>query len=216
MSAGLSVRRRPSDPGVPIEYAVLSHASEAGDGAEAARDAGFQAGFAEGLEAARTQAAEAARRDRASVQQALGALADASGAAAATFAERRGELEHSVTAFAFELVETLVGRELALATEPGRDAVARALAADDTGLPATVRLHPDDTEALRGVDEDALAGSRELTIVADASVTPGGALVLIGGSTIDSQLSTALQRVRDVLLGPDGEDRGDGPDGDAS
>ena len=208
MSAGLSVRRRPRDPGVPIEYAVLSSAADAADAAASDHEGGFEAGYAEGLEAARTHAAQAAREHRLALQQALGALADASRAAASTIAERRHELDHAVTSFAFDLVETLVGRELALAAQPGRDAVARALATDDTGLPATVRLHPVDAEALREVDEHALAGCRELTIVADASVTPGGAVVQIGESTIDSQVSTALQRVREVLLGqPGGSER---------
>ena len=202
-SHGVSVRPRPHDPGVPIDYVVLAKDGDAG-AADAGRDAGYEDGYAAGQEAARAEAVEAARRADARLEQALGALGHASHAAALGFAERRDRLEHSVTAFAFDLVETLLGRELALTAEPGRDAVARALAVDCSDLPAMVRIHPDDAEAMRSVDGDALAGTRELTVVADASVEPGGAIVEIGETTIDSQLSAAVQRVRDILLaGPD-------------
>ncbi len=83
--------------------------------------------------------------------------------------------------------------------------MARALAADHSAVPATVRIHPDDAAALRAVDDEALTGTRELSIVLDPSVEPGGALVEIGEATIDSQISTAVQRVRDVLIGEQAE-----------
>lgn len=201
---GMSVRRCPRDPGVPIDYVALSAATEP-SAPDAGHDAGFEAGYAEGHEAARAEAHEEARRTRARLEQALEALGTAGRLAEHAFATRQQELEESVTAFAFELVETLVGRELALTAHPGRDAVVRALASDHSGLPATARIHPDDAEALCSVDADALAGTRELTIVVDGSVEPGGALVEIGGATIDGQLSTAVQRVREVLLGLPGD-----------
>jgi flagellar assembly protein FliH len=208
-SHGMSIRPRPHDPGVPIDYVVLSKEAEA-SAADAGREAGYQAGYAAGQDAARAEAVEAARLARARLEQALGALGHASHDAALAFAERRDQLEHSVSAFAFDLVETLLGRELALSADPGRDAVARALAVDSSALPATVRIHPDDADTFRRVDDDALAGSRELTVVADASVEPGGAVVEIGEATIDSQLSAAVQRVRDILIthpgGTDTED----------
>ncbi len=198
-SHGVSVRPRPHDPGVPIDYVVLSKDAEA-SAADAGREAGYEDGLAAGQDMARTEAVEAARRAHARLEQALGALGHASHEAGLAFADRREQLEHSVTAFAFDLVETLLGRELALTADPGRDAVARALALDGSALPALVRIHPDDAEALRSVDGDALAGARELTVVADASVEPGGAVVEIGEATIDSQLSAAVQRVRDILV----------------
>lgn len=203
MSGGLSVRRRPHDPGVPIDYVLLSPDAGPGavDAADAGHDAGFEAGYAEGLQTARVQAAEEARQARARLDRACDALAQASDAAERAFAERHAALEQSVAAFAFELVEALVGRELELATHPGRDAVARALAADRGTLPATARIHPADAETFSGTDAGLLAGSRTLTFVVDESVEPGGALVDIGGATIDAQLSTALERVREVLIG---------------
>ena len=41
---------------------------------------------------------------------------------------------------------------------------------------------------------------REVCVVPDPAVEPGGALVEIGKATLDGQLSTALERVRQVLL----------------
>jgi flagellar biosynthesis/type III secretory pathway protein FliH len=45
-------------------------------------------------------------------------------------------------------------------------------------------------------------------VVADPTVEPGGAMVEIGSTTIDSQLSRALERVRAVIAGrPEEESR---------
>jgi flagellar assembly protein FliH len=207
--SAMPVRRRTGDPGVPIEYVALAATNEA-TALEAGRSAGFEAGYAEGWEAAHVEAREQAHQADARLERALAALEAASCDAASAFAERRDQLERSVTDFAFELVQTLVGRELALAAHPGRDAVARALATDVSGLPATVRLHPEDADALGDADaQGALATTRAVTIVSDASVTPGGALVEIGDATIDGQLTTALQRVREVLVAAENEDGAD-------
>lgn len=198
---GVSVRRRPHAPGVPIAYAALSADPE--ESAATARDAGFEAGYEHGLARAQEEAQEADRRTRARADQAMGALENATRDATAALADRQRELEHQATALAYELLEILLGRELALARDPGRDAVARALAMDPSNLPATVRIHPDDAAVLG--DASSLGQNRAVTVVADPSVEPGGALVEIGESTIDSQLSAALQRVRDLLM-PEGEE----------
>ncbi len=200
-SGDVSVRRRPRDPGVPIDYAALS--GDPGSDAVATKyEAGFEAGYAAGEANAQAEVDEVARQSRVRVERALEALERATSAAGRAFADRQGQLEHSLTEFAFELVETLFGRELELSADPGRDAVERALAIDDTGLPATVRLHPQDVDALG--DMVALGGSRAVTVIADPSVEPGGALVDIGEATIDSQLSRALERVRSLLVGDGG------------
>jgi flagellar assembly protein FliH len=200
-SPGLAVRRRPRDPGRLIDYVTLG-GDDHEAGADPGREAGYAAGYAEGAAAARAEAETHARQTRLRVARAIDALARANEAATDAFAERRHELERSVAGFAFELVETLVGRELELASHPGRDAVARALASDRGAMPATARIHPDDAESLSSADVTGLAGARQLTFVVDPTVEPGGALVEIGGATIDSQWSTAVQRVCRLLVGP--------------
>jgi flagellar assembly protein FliH len=103
------------------------------------------------------------------------------------------------------VLEELFGRESVLAVDPGRDAIARALALDESMLPAVARLSPGDAAAVGDLAE--LSPSRLVTVVADPTVEPGGALVEIGSTTIDSQLADALQRVRAVVVGQSAEDR---------
>jgi flagellar biosynthesis/type III secretory pathway protein FliH len=43
-------------------------------------------------------------------------------------------------------------------------------------------------------------------VVADPTIEPGGAMVEIGSTTIDSQLSRALERVRALIIGHPEED----------
>ena len=124
---------------------------------------------------------------------------------APAYEERSADLERSVPQFAFALLEELFGRESVLAVDPGRDAIARALALDEGMQPAVARLSPGDAAVIGDLDD--LSPSRQLTVVADPTVEPGGALVEVGSTTIDSQLTHALERVRAVVVGPSGEDR---------
>ena len=198
---GLSVRRRPLDPGRPIDYASLSTCALV-EGVPA--DRGYEAGYADGQRDAETAARDAERASAARVDNAITALSRTMDAARSAYEERSAQLESAVPRFAFELLEALFGRESMLAVDPGREAVARALALDESYLPAVARLSPDDADTLRDIAE--LSPSRPLTVVADPTVEPGGAMVEIGSTTIDSQLSRALERVRAVMVGHREED----------
>jgi flagellar assembly protein FliH len=178
----------------------------------AARAEGYAVGWAEGRRAAAQHAAEeaAAAQARADAQaaadaarteravRALQAAVDALEARAITPAT---ELADVITTAAFELATALLGRELALAENPGLDAIRRALHLAPAGRPVTARLHPDDAPAVR----DAAAAvpsdewGREITVVADPAVEPGGAIVDCDASRIDAQLGPALERVREAL-----------------
>ena len=198
---GLSVRRRPLDPGRPIDYASLSTCALV-EGVST--DRGYEAGYADGQRDAETAARDAERASVARVDNAVAALSRSVDAARSAYEERSAELESAVPRFAFELLEALFGRESVLAVDPGREAVARALALDESSLPAVARLSPDDADTIGELAD--LAPSRPLTVVADPTVEPGGAMVEIGSTTIDSQLSRALERVRAVIVGHREED----------
>jgi flagellar assembly protein FliH len=198
---GLSVRRRPLDPGRPIDYTSLSKCALA-EGVPA--DRGYDAGYADGQRDAEAAVRDAERASVARVDTAVNALRRSVDAARSAYEERSAQLESAVPRFAFELLESLFGRESVLAVDPGREAVARALALDETYLPAVARLSPADVDAITELTE--LAPSRPLTVVADPTVEPGGALVEIGSTTIDSQLSGALERVRAVIAGQPEDD----------
>jgi flagellar assembly protein FliH len=198
---GLSVRRDPLDRGRPIDYHLLfPDALEAGDAEGSAHAAAYEAGYADGRREAEKEARDAERALLTRVERAVSALRRSTDAARSAYEERSAELERAVPPFAFDLLEALFGRESELAVNPGRDAIARALALDEGTLPAVARLSPGDAATIGELAD--LAPSRSLTVVADPSVEPGGALVEIGSTTIDSQLSRALERVRAVLAGP--------------
>jgi len=198
---GLSVRRRPLDPGRPISYASLSTCALV-EGVPA--DRGYEAGYADGQRDAEAGARDAERESLARVDNAVTALSRSVDAARSAYEERSAQLESAVPRFAFELLEALFGRETVLAVDPGREAIARALALDESSLPAVARLSPEDADTIGDIAE--LASSRLLSIVADPTVEPGGAMVEIGSTTIESQLSRALERVRAVMVGHPEED----------
>lgn len=201
-AAPRALRRLSHSPAVPTTYRSRTVEAEAmeEDAAAAVRQ-GYDDGYAEGLAAA-AAAAAGVRNEEA--QRAAGALSALSRAvAAAEEAERtmRAEIQAAAPKLAFALVEALLGRELALAANPGREAVARVLALDEGMQPATVRMNPVDIATL---DEGDLG--RELNVVADPAVEPGGALVEVGRALLDGQLGPAVERVREILLGPGAHD----------
>ena len=66
----------------------------------------------------------------------------------------------------------------------------------------TIRLHPDDHQALKGNLDFLLGEMRKLTsteVVADDSITPGGCRVDTEYGTIDQQMETQLERIRTEL-----------------
>ena len=146
---GLSVRRRPLDPGRPIDYAsLMPRALVEGATTDRGHAAGYEAGYAEGQRDAEAAAIEAERENVARIESAVSALCRSVDAARSAYKDRSAELESAVPRFAFDLLEVLFGRESVLAVDPGREAVARALALDESTLPAVARLSPDDADTI--------------------------------------------------------------------
>jgi flagellar assembly protein FliH len=198
-TAPRALRRLSHSPVVATTYLSRSVELETmeADTAAAVRQ-GYDDGYADGLARAAAEAAETRKENATQVAGALSALSQALATAEETDRRTREELQAAAPKLAFSLVETLLGRELALAENPGRDAVVRVLALDEGLAPATVRLNPVDVAAL-----DALDLGRIVNVVADPGVEPGGALVEVGRASLDGQLGPALERVRRILLGPD-------------
>jgi flagellar assembly protein FliH len=184
------------------------YAEQLGRLREEARREGWAAGHAEGLVAAGqvVAAAERAAEERLAVVQArwerrLASATAAMGAAVerldATAAPVVDELRDSVLDAVVLLVGDLLGREVAFADAAGLDALRRALTLCPTDVPVVVRLHPDD---LAEVPAAALAGlPASVTVVADETVERAGALAEAGTQRVDAQLTTALERVLEVL-----------------
>jgi flagellar assembly protein FliH len=182
-----------------VDDALVSDAREAGF--REGFDAGYTAGHTEGMQAAAFEAQQAEAERAARLQPALQALE----AAAARFDAEQGraftDVEDALAAASFALLHALLGRELALATAPGRDAVARALALAPERLPVRIHLNPEDAATI--TDAAQLAPGRDVTIVPDPALAPGDARVEVGSSRVDAILGDAVERVR-VALGLDG------------
>jgi flagellar assembly protein FliH len=163
---------------------------------------GFERGRREGFDAGLLAAEEEQRRlvheREARLTTVLAALDAAVRTAGDAYARAVVSLEDRITAVAFQVTEALLQRELELANEPGREAVARALGLAAGLGPMRVRLHPDDVATVG--DPDLLATGHELTIVADAALAPGDCIAEVGASEIDASLRSALERVRRVLV----------------
>jgi flagellar assembly protein FliH len=175
---------------------------------EEARREGWAAGHAEGRVAAEqvVAAAERAAEERLTAVQVrwerrLASATAAMGAAAERLDARTApvvdELRDSILDAVLLLVGDLLGRELAMASSPGLDALQRALTLCPSDVPVQVRLHPDD---LAEVPPEALAQlPASVTVRGDDSVERAGALAEAGTQRIDAQLGAALERVREVL-----------------
>ncbi|MET7420646.1 FliH/SctL family protein [Dactylosporangium sp. NPDC005555] len=173
-----------------------------------AEAAGYAAGWAQGVQEARigaeaqaahvaADAAEAAETHRhriATTLRAIGAAADGLERRVVPAAQ---DIEDQIVATAFALAEAVLGRELRTATEPGREALARALALVPGTSPVTVRLNPADRLTI-GQTELVMDG-RTVSLVDDPGLGPGDALALCDATKVDARLGPALDRVREVL-----------------
>ncbi len=185
-----------STAGVLVDDALVSDAREAGF--REGFDAGYAAGHSEGMQAAAFEAQQAQAERAARLRPALQALE----LAATRFDAEQGRafayVEDALASAAFALLQALLGRELALAANPGHDAVARALALAPERLPVRIHLSPQDVETIG--DAAQLAPGRDVTLVPDPSLAPGDARVEAGSCRVDAILADAVDRVR-VALG---------------
>lgn len=181
---------------VDLPGAARGQALSVADRVEAAREEGYQQGRADAL-AEMSASAEGERRQR------LAGLADAVGAAAAAVvAGRQGAVtvaEVEVVTLALELAEVLIGRELSLDRPAVADALHRALRLVPDGEDLVVRLHPDDLAAVPELPS--LVPDRQVRLVPDDTVEPGGCVVDAGPCHVDAQMGPALARARELLAG---------------
>ena len=206
-AGGVSTARFDVDlrSGIPVPPQILAEATAA------AHAAGFAAGWAQGqrdsevhTQALHAQLEAEAQEVLAAQQQALRRAAAGLAAAAAAL-EREvvasaTELEDQLLTSAFEIAQAVLGRELELASEPGRDALLRALALAPANRPVVVRVSPADHAALTaagGLPPEAMG--RELTLVPDPQMRSGDALASCDATSIDARIATALDRVKAVL-----------------
>lgn len=111
--------------------------------------------------------------------------------------ELSAELAAVAVDLALEVVESVLGREVALSEDPGRDALVRALELAPEQGALVARLHPEDLERIGGIDD--LVAPDRITLLADPTIGAGSCLIEAGAARIDARIDAALLRVREVL-----------------
>jgi flagellar assembly protein FliH len=170
----------------------------------AAQAQGYAVGWAEGRRAAEEQgrqelAAQQAQfesdqvRRESEHQAALALLRAASEQVRASAGEVCDAVERHAISLAVQVTETILDRELV--AEPGADAVRRALALLPAEPLVRIHLNPED---IRSTDVDAIT-DLGATVVPDASLLRGDVVISAEDHIIDGRISTALDRVREVL-----------------
>ncbi len=159
-----------------------------------AEKSGFAQGLAEGREAGKGAALEEAKARSAEAISALDGLIKA-------MEEREEALEadfpEHVAEMALVVAEAILSREIAAATDPGKEAIARCLTDAPRGGEVIANLHPKDIESL-GHLESVLQG-RPVTVVPDPSLQRGDTIIQVGETRIDGRLCEAIDRVREAL-----------------
>ncbi len=136
---GLSVRRRPLDPGRPIDYARLSPCSlSEGVTADNGHAAGYEAGYADGQRDAESAARDAERAGAGPGRRGRGRAAAArSMRHSAAYEERVRPARGRGAAVCLRAAGGAVRARVGARVDPGRDAIARALALDESTLPGS-------------------------------------------------------------------------------
>lgn len=184
---------------------------------DAARAQGYAVGWAQGRrEAARVAAQTAAEVARAEAEaqarrddehhEGVAALTRAAAELRSLMETTTARLESQGTRLAWELVEALVGHEVRAARSA--DVVARVLALAPVGELVRVRLHPDHlpapgSGAATAVDELTAQGA---VLAADPTLERLDALVELTEGVLDLRISTALERVHEVLRASEARD----------
>ncbi len=178
--------------------------------AESTRAAASSQGYAVGWAQGRREADETARlaaeqttqqvaaaeaRREAEHRAAITALEQAAARLDQTLTELSARVDEQASELAFELTRELVGRELALATDPGADTVRRVLAALPGRSDARIRLHPQVAQAAAAAD----LADHGVVIVPDHTLAPTDAMVEADGHVLDLRVETAIDRLREVL-----------------
>ncbi|WP_336250249.1 FliH/SctL family protein [Stomatohabitans albus] len=195
--------------GASIEQEVIEHdvagylpASINAANDEAARikaeqERGFKVGFDRGRDEGYK---EVVAQNREWVKRCQAAV-EAIEAAAADLRSREESALHHVadqTAMLSLLIaEQILQRDVALQANPGLDAIKRILGDLPDDGPLQIHLSPDDIETLDDVQN--LFVGREFTVLPDAAVESGSALVRSNATTIDGNIATALERARQQL-----------------
>lgn len=95
------------------------------------------------------------------------------------------------------IAEQILQRDVAQQADPGQDAIRRVLGDLPDDGPLQIHLSPDDLETLGEIDT--LFVGREFSVLPDQAVASGSVVVRCNATTIDGNITTALERARQQL-----------------
>jgi flagellar assembly protein FliH len=152
-----------------------------------ARQAGWEAGYAEGRQAAETEISEAL----ATVQS----LAQAAVTAKDKFLN---DNQNMIGQLAVAIAKKIIGKELVVNQRAISDIVGKAIETANVHGACCIRVNPQDYDILRPL-WDAIPSmqhpDQKWQLVADKRVNRGGCLIEVSGGVIDAQLETQLNQV---------------------
>ena len=170
---------------------------------QSATDDGYRVGYQAGFDAALEDAAAAIDSREQQRANSLNAVLETLSIAAmrieADHHEIVEEMQRQVIALAVEIAETLVGHEIAVATNAGLDALTRALQLAPTAQVVTAQLHPDDFATLAASHEWERFAAQGVSILANATLQRGDCIVDADATRIDARIAPALERVRETI-----------------
>ncbi|MFQ5767369.1 MAG: FliH/SctL family protein [Acidobacteriota bacterium] len=146
--------------------------------------AGYDAGFARGVEEGR----EAGERETAGLRLRLARALEKM----ATLSRERVQLhEKDLVRLALAMASRLVRRQVRQEQELVRRTFKEALETFSVGRPLQVRVHPADADALWMLSPE-LAGMNEISIRQDRSLEPGDLVVTDGATEVDARISSQI------------------------
>jgi flagellar assembly protein FliH len=166
--------------------------------AEAQRAAGYQAGYADGIEQARAAAF-------AEVETAITALRGAEAGIAHRIEELEGETAPAAAGLAIEIAARVLRAEVSVNPERVLDVVRGAMrrAVDRERL--VVRVNPQDLAICREAAPDLLqntGGIGRLDFFDDQRVTRGSCILETNAGDVDATFESQLERIHEALFAP--------------
>ncbi len=175
------------------------------EAAEAGRGEGFEAGRAAGIEEGRKAAYdEATERFTAEQAQLISAMTAAIDAFEGIKQEVRIAAEHDVLELAVQIATKLTYDIGKMDHEAAKANLTRAVDLIGSKTDLTIRLHPEDADAMRTFAETVLTDAdktRSIRTVRDESIARGGCKVSSEEAQVDATLETQIAEMISLLLG---------------
>ncbi len=175
---------------------VSAARSQADQIATEARTAGYEAGYAEGLQRAEGELSDLFRFAEGAVRE-----------IAETRTRMLEESETALVALAVQVAEKILQTSLELEPHRIADVLRGALRKAYVRDHVQVVCNPDDLALVEGASQDlqAQVGTlKNLELIGDRRISRGGVIVRTPGGDVDATLESQLDRLRAAMLGGDG------------